>query len=158
MLTVDEDAIASAILLFLERKKVVVEGAGAVPLAALLEQREAFRGQRVVLVVSGGNIDFTLIDRIILRGLIANNRIGVFSVVIDDVAGSLHAVIGIIGVQRAKILNVVHDRTAADVTIGKARVLFTVEMRDRDHLERVFRALREKGFAVNAGPSPAGVI
>jgi threonine dehydratase len=158
MFTVDEDTIASAILLFLERKKLVVEGAGAVPLAALLEHREAFRGQRVVLVVSGGNIDFTLIDRIILKGLITSNRIGVFSVVIDDVAGSLHAVTGIIGEQRANILNVVHDRTAADVTIGRARVLFTVEMRGRDHLERVFIALREKGFEVSPGVSPVGSV
>jgi threonine dehydratase len=106
--------------------------------------------------VSGGNIDFTLIDRIILKGLITSNRIGVFSVVIDDVAGSLHAVTGIIGEQRANILNVVHDRTAADVTIGRARVLFTVEMRGRDHLEQVFIALRAKGFEVSPGVPPAG--
>jgi len=154
MLTVPEDAIARAILLFLERKKLVVEGAGAVPLAALLEHQDEFRGQRVVLVVSGGNIDFTLIDRIILKGLITSNRIGVFSVVIDDVAGSLHAVTGIIGAQRANILNVAHDRTAAEVTIGKAKVVFTVEMRGTDHLAQVFTALREKGFEVSAGTAP----
>jgi threonine dehydratase len=154
MLTVPEDAIARAILLFLERKKLVVEGAGAVPLAALLENADEFRGQRVVLVVSGGNIDFTLIDRIILKGLITSNRIGVFSVVIDDVAGSLHAVTGIIGAQKANILNVAHDRTAADVTIGKAKVVFTVEMRGRDHLAQVFTALRDKGFEVSTGTAP----
>jgi threonine dehydratase len=148
MLATGEDAIAGAILLLLERKKLVVEGAGAVPLAALLEHREGFRGQRVVLVLSGGNIDFTVIDRIILRGLITNDRIGVFSVVVDDVAGSLHAVTGVISAQRANILGVLHDRAAADVPIGKARVQFTIEMRGREHLGRVAAALREKGFAV----------
>lgn len=150
MFTVAEDPIARAILLFLERKKLVVEGAGAVPLAALLESTAEFRGKRVVLVVSGGNIDFTLIDRIILKGLITSNRIGVFSVVIDDVAGSLHSLTGIIGAQKANILNVAHDRSAADVSIGKAKVVFTVEVRGKDHLADVFAALQGKGFEVNA--------
>ena len=156
MFTVPEDPIARAILLFLERKKLVVEGAGAVPLAALMEYKEEFRGKRVVLVVSGGNIDFTLIDRIILKGLITSGRIGVFSVIIDDVAGSLHAVTGIIGGQKANILNVAHDRMAADVTIGRAKVVFTVEMRGRDHLAGVFTALRDKGFQVNSDTATAG--
>jgi threonine dehydratase len=153
MLTVPEDPIARAILLFLERKKLVVEGAGAVPLAALLEHKEEFRGQRVVLVVSGGNIDFTLIDRIILKGLITSGRIGVFSVIVDDVAGSLHAVTGIIGARKANILNVAHDRATADIPIGKAKVVFTVEVRGKGHLAEVFASLRDKGFEV---PREAG--
>jgi len=156
MVTVAEDTIARAILLFLERKKLVVEGAGAVPLAALLENTEEFRGKRVALVVSGGNIDFTLIDRIILKGLITSGRIGVFSVIIDDVAGSLHAVTGIIGALRANILSVAHDRATADVSVGRAKVIFTVEVRGRDHLAEVFTALRDKGFEVPtdaAGPT-----
>jgi len=106
-----------------------------------------------VLVVSGGNIDFTLIDRIILKGLITSGRIGVFSVIVDDVAGSLHAVTGVIGGRRANIVNVSHDRAAADVPIGKAKVVFTVEVRGRDHLHEVFAALRDRGFEVNAGPA-----
>ncbi len=146
MLTVSEDAIARAILLFLERKKLVVEGAGAVPLAALLDNTERFRRKRVVLVVSGGNIDFTLVDRIILKGLVTSNRIAVFSVVIDDVAGSLHAVTGVIGAQKANILDVAHTRLGSDVPIGRTKVVFTVEVRGKDHLADVFKALREKGY------------
>lgn len=149
MLTVDEDAIARAILLFLERKKLVVEGAGAVPLAALLENADRFRGKRVVLVVSGGNIDFTLVDRIILKGLVTSHRIGVFSVVIDDVAGSLHAVTGVLGAQKANILDVAHARLDRDVPIGRTKVVFTVEVRGRDHLAEVFKALRDKGYEVD---------
>jgi threonine dehydratase len=151
LLTVSEDAISRAILLFLERKKLVVEGAGAVGLAALLENSGRFRGKRLVLVVSGGNIDFTLVDRIILRGLATSGRIGTFGVVIDDISGSLHAVTGIIAGARANILNVSHDRLAADVPIGRARVLFTVEVRGREHLAEVHAALRERGFT--AGPA-----
>jgi threonine dehydratase len=148
MLVVHEDAIARSILLFLERKKLVVEGAGAAPLAALLENADRFRGKRVVLVVSGGNIDFTLVDRIILKGLVTSHRIGVFSVIIDDVAGSLHAITGILGAQRANILDVAHTRLDSDVPIGRTKVVFTVEVRGKDHLGEVLKALREKGHKV----------
>jgi threonine dehydratase len=147
MVSVDENAIARAILLFLERKKLVVEGAGAVPLAALLTFPDRFRGKRVVLVVSGGNIDFTLVDRIILKGLATSGRIGSFSVIVDDISGSLHAVTGIIAGAGANVLNVSHDRLDADIPIGRARVLFTVEVRGRQHLDEVFAALRDRGFA-----------
>jgi threonine dehydratase len=146
MLTVDEDSIARAILLFLERKKLVVEGAGAVPLAALLGSVERFRGRRVVLVVSGGNIDFTLVDRIILKGLATSGRIGTFSVILDDIAGSLHAVTGLIAGTGANVLSVKHDRTAADVPIGRTRVQFTVEVRGKEHLQTVLEALEGQGY------------
>lgn len=149
MLTVTEDAIARAILLFLERKKLVVEGAGAVTLAALLEQGDRFKDKRVVLVLSGGNIDFTLVDRIILKGLVSSNRIGVFSVVLDDVAGSLHAVTGLLASARANILDVVHDRLAGGVAIGKTLVRFTVEVKNKGHLDELFSQLRSKGLEVH---------
>jgi len=136
------------------RKKLVVEGAGAVPLAALLENKERFQGKRVVLVVSGGNIDFTLIDRILLKGLMTSGRLGVFAVVIDDIAGSLHAVTGIVGSHKANILSVAHDRTTGDVAIGKAKVVFTVEVRSREHLASVLAALRDSGYGVR-GESPS---
>lgn len=148
MMTVDEPSIARAILLFLERKKLVVEGAGAVPLAALLERAERFRGRRVVLVLSGGNIDFTLVDRIILKGLVSSNRIGVFSVLLDDVAGSLHNVTGLIAASRANVMDVVHDRLAGNVPVGKTLVRFTVEVRNRAHLDELFGLLRAKGLDV----------
>lgn len=146
VLTVGEDAIARAILLFLERKKLVVEGAGAVPLAALLGNGDRFRGKRVVLVVSGGNIDFTLVDRIILKGLATSGRIGTVSVILDDIAGSLHAVTGVIAGSGANVLSVEHDRTAADVPIGRTRVHFTVEVRGKEHLQEVLRTLQEKSY------------
>jgi threonine dehydratase len=146
MLSVGDDAISRAILLFLERKKLVVEGAGAVPLAVLLGHAERFRGKRVVLIVSGGNIDFTLVDRIILKGLATSGRIGSFSVVLDDIAGSLHTVTGVIAGTGANVLSVEHDRLAPDVPIGKTRVLFTTEVRGREHLQQVLRTLKEGGF------------
>ena len=148
MILVDEGTIAMAILLFLERKKLVVEGAGAVPLAALMENKERFRGKRVVLVISGGNIDFTLIDRIIHKGLASSGRVGVFEVAVDDIPGRLHFLTGIIAAHRGNILNVVHDRLAGSLPVGKTRVLFTVEVRSREHLHEILSAISAGNFDV----------
>jgi threonine dehydratase len=146
MLLVEEDDVAMSILLFLERKKLVVEGAGAVALAALLANKKTFQGKRVVLTVSGGNIDFTLIDRIIHKGLVTSGRIGVFEVTVDDVPGRLQSLAGIIAGRRGNILNVVHDRLSADLPVVKTRVIFTVETKGKSHLEEILSALLEKGF------------
>lgn len=146
---VSEESIAMAVLLFLERKKLVVEGAGAVTLAALMQYRERFAGKRCVLVVSGGNIDFTLIDKIIHKGLVSSGRIGVFEVVVEDVPGMLHNLTGIVASSRANILNVVHDRLSGDLPVGKTRVIFTVEVRGRDHQKQMTDILVSRGFEVH---------
>lgn len=148
MLLVDEDAIAMAILLFMERKKLVVEGAGAVPLAALLKNSEGFKGKRVVLVVSGGNVDFTVIDRIIRKGLVTSGRVGAFEVILDDVPGRLHAVTGIIASHRSNIINIYHDSLAGDIPIGKTKAVFIVEVRTRVHLDEILEDLEAEGFNV----------
>lgn len=147
MLLVDEDSIAMAILLFLERKKLVVEGAGAAPLAAVIRNREEFTNKRVVIVVSGGNIDFTLIDRIIHKGLVTSGRIGVFEVIVDDIPGRLHDLTGVIAARKGNILNIVHDRFAPGLAVGQTRVIFTVEIRNKDHLEEIIAELRSRGVA-----------
>ncbi len=152
MMLVDEDSIAMAILLFLERKKLVVEGAGTVPLAALLEGKERFRGKRVVLVVSGGNIDFTLIDRIIHKGLVSSGRIGVFEVTVDDVPGQLHTLTGIIAGLRGNIHTIVHDRLSPGLSAVQTKVVFTVESRGKEHLTEIISAIRAKGFAIRSIP------
>jgi len=152
MLLVKEDSIAMAILLFLERKKLVVEGAGAAPLAALLENKDTFKGKKIVLVISGGNIDFTLIDRIIHKGLVTSGRIGVFAVVVDDIPGSLHYVTGVIASHRGNVLTVAHDRLAEDLSVSKTKVVFTVEVKAREHLNEILDELRAKGFGVKHLP------
>jgi threonine dehydratase len=152
MVLVDEDQIAKAMLLFLERKKLVVEGAGAAPLAALLTEKERFRGRKVVLVVSGGNIDFTLIDRIIHKGLLSSGRIGVFEVTVDDVPGQLHALTGTIAGLRGNIHTIVHDRLSPGLSAVQTKVVFTVESRGKEHLAEIISAIRAKGFAVRPIP------
>jgi threonine dehydratase len=148
IIKVSEESIAISVLLFLERKKLVVEGAGAVPLAALIEQKGRFKGKRIVLVVSGGNIDFTLIDRIIHKGLVSSGRIGVFKVIVDDVPGSLNKLTGIIADKRGNVLTVVHDRLAQEIPIGKTIVIFTVETKGHGHLSEIISAIKESGFSV----------
>lgn len=149
---VSEDSIAKAILLFLERKKLVVEGAGAVTLAALMDMRDRLQGKRVVLVLSGGNIDFAIIDRIIRTGLATSGRIGVLEITIDDSTGSLHTLTGVLASNRANILDVIHDRLAGNIPFGKARVIITLEVRGEDHLEKISVDLTNKGYDVRKRP------
>ena len=148
MILVKEEMSALAVLLFMERKKLVVEGAGAAPLAALLANRDRFRGKRLVLLASGGNIDLAVIDRIARKGLVTSGRIAVFEVIVDDTPGSLHALTGIIAGYRANILDVSHDRLSQDLPLGKTRVSFTVEARTRDSLREILSQIRAGGFAV----------
>jgi threonine dehydratase len=148
ILAVEEDAIAMSILLFMERQKFVVEGAGAVPLAAVMENKDRFKGKKLVLVASGGNIDLTLVDRMIYKGLLTSGRIVVFEVSVDDVPGTLQILSGIIAAHRGNILNVVHDRLQADLPIGKTRVIFIVETRRQGHLEEILRDIGESGYEV----------
>ena len=148
MLLVPEDPIAMAILIFLERTKFLVEGAGAVPLAALLESRERFRRKRVVLVASGGNIDLNLIDRIIQKGLVTSGRLAIFGVTVDDVPGSLHAIAGIIAGHRGNIITVAHHRLDQELPVGKTKVIFTIESRTSEHLAQILKGIRAAGFEV----------
>ncbi len=148
MVVVKEDSVAMAILLFMERKKLVVEGAGAVSLAAMLENQERFKRKRVVLIVSGGNIDFMLIDRIIHKGLVSSGRTGVFEVIVDDIPGKLSFLTGIIATYRGNIQDIVHDRLSTDLAVNETRVIFTVETRGSEHLQEIMDAIRIKGFRV----------
>ncbi|MDO8746556.1 MAG: hypothetical protein Q7J70_02715 [Thermodesulfovibrionales bacterium] len=107
-----------------------------------------FKNKRIVLVVSRGNIDFTLIDRIIHKGLVTSGRIGVFEVVVDDIPGSLHYVTGVIASHRGNVLDVGHDRLAGDLSVGKTKVVFTVEVKGREHLDEMLSDLEIKGFGV----------
>jgi len=146
MVLVSEEQIAMSILLFLERKKLVVEGAGASPLAAFLEMKERYRNKRVVLIVSGGNVDFTIMDRIIRKGMGTSGRIGIIEVTIDDIAGSLHKVTGILAERRANVLDIIHDRLSGGLPYGKAKVIVTVEIRGKQHLDQITTDLESQGY------------
>ncbi|MHB8416886.1 MAG: threonine ammonia-lyase [Myxococcales bacterium] len=148
MITVGEEEIASALLLLLEREKTVAEGAGAAPLAGLLQQRAATAGKRVVLVLSGGNIDVNLIARVIERGLVKAGRLVRLVIKISDRPGSLARLTAAIAEQRANVIEIFHNRTSSRSALGEALVEVTLETRGPDHIEELRRFLSERGYEV----------
>ncbi|MBI5599901.1 MAG: threonine ammonia-lyase [Deltaproteobacteria bacterium] len=146
---VSEDSIAGAVLKLMERKKLVVEGAGATPLAALMEGkvRPARKGKtKVVLVLSGGNIDVTTLDRIIRLGLIREGRVKRLSIILPDVPGSLAGLTREVAALKANILHVIHLRDAESVAIGMTRLDLILEVEGHEHSRRIARRLKEKGY------------
>jgi threonine dehydratase len=148
IVTVEEDGIASAILLLMERKRIVAEGAGATPLAALLSKRFKTRLKKIVLVISGGNIDFHLVDRIIEKGLAQTGRLVRMSILLRDVPGALARLTSLVAQHRANILHIIHERAAKDIPIGFSKVIWVLETRGVDHIREIKKGLREKGYSL----------
>jgi threonine dehydratase len=148
IVTVNEDEIASAILMLVERKRIVAEGAGAAPLAALLSRRLRMRWKRIVLVISGGNIDVHLLDRIIEKGLAQTGRLVRFSILLRDVPGALAKLSGLVAQHRANILHIIHERVAKDIPIGFSKVILVLETRGLDHIREIRKGLEGKGYSL----------
>ncbi|GAB4258462.1 MAG: threonine ammonia-lyase [Deferrisomatales bacterium] len=143
----EESRIAMAIVQLLEMKKLLAEGAGAVALAALLAAPpERIRDKRVVVVISGGNVDLNVLDRILEQGLIRTGRILRFGVVLPDVPGALASVLAVLTRQRANILHILHDRLSLDLPVGMTRVEVEVETRNEAHIRELTEALAAGGF------------
>ncbi len=148
IVTVQEDEIASAILLLMERTRIVAEGAGATPLAALLSKRSKIRSKKIVLIVSGGNIDFHLLDRIIEKGLARTGKLVRMSILLRDVPGALARLTNLVGQHRANILHIIHERAARDVPIGFSRVILMLETRGSDHIREIRKGLEANGYSL----------
>ena len=146
IVTVEEDEIASAILLLMERKRIVAEGAGAAPLAALLSKRLKTGLKKIVLVISGGNIDFHLLDRIIEKGLAQTGRLVRMNILLRDVPGSLSTLTDLVAQHRANILHIIHERTAKDIPIGFSKVMLVLETRGAEHIREIKKGVKEKGY------------
>jgi len=148
VVTVREEEIASAILVLMERKRVVAEGAGATPLAALLSGRIKTRGRRVVLVISGGNIDVHLLDRIIEKGLSQTGRVVRFEVLLRDAPGGLTRLTALVAQKQANILHIIHERAARDIPIGFSKVVLVLETRGPGQIRDIRRGLKEQGYSL----------
>lgn len=145
MVVIDDEATASTILMLLERAKLMVEGAGAVSLAAVLNDKIPAKG-KIVSVISGGNVDVNFISRIIERGLVkAGRRVRLRTVVVDR-PGSLQRLLVIIAQTQANVLNVSHDRVERHVPLGQAVVEIALETRDVLHTEQIMASLRREGY------------
>jgi threonine dehydratase len=146
---VSEDWIALAILRMAELEKTVVEGAAAAPLAALMAGRlPDLAGRKVVLTICGGNIDPTILSRVIEKGLVADGRLARLTVVISDRPGGLAALTTAIAEAGASIKDIAHDRAFSGPDVSAVRAVCTVETRDRDHLTEVKRLLRRHHFQI----------
>lgn len=148
IVTVTEEEIANAILLLLEIEKTVVEGAGACPLAAMLNRRVDLAGKRVAMVVSGGNIDVNMISRIIERGLVKDGRLVRLRVTLPDRPGSLSRFTAEIAACRANILDVQHNRSFAVLEVGETEIEITAEARGSDHIRDLLLHLEKSGYRV----------
>jgi threonine dehydratase len=148
VVTADDFEIGEAVLLMLERMKLLAEGAGATALAGALKIKRKLKGRRVVIVVSGGNIDINLLDRIIWHGLVKAGRLLRLAIDLRDRPGELGKLLATIGSTGANVRSVDHDRTRRDIAIGSAHVVLELETRGLEHIDEVKRLLKARGYAV----------
>ncbi|MGQ9689304.1 MAG: threonine ammonia-lyase [Desulfobaccales bacterium] len=150
---VGERDLAQAILVLLENKKVLAEGAGAAPAAALLGPLAGVDpGRRLVLLISGGNIDIPLLERVLVRALLERGRLMNLRVELSDRPGSLGRLATLLGEQEANILHLFHDRLGRDLPLDLTRVEVILETRNQEHGEQVIQALQAAGYWVEDKP------
>ncbi|HEX6874553.1 MAG TPA: threonine ammonia-lyase [Nocardioidaceae bacterium] len=148
IITVSEESLSRALLMCLERAKLVVEPAGAVAVAALMDHPDRF-ATPAVAVLSGGNVDPLLLMRVIRHGMAAAGRYLVFRVRIPDLPGGLARLLKELADLDANVLDVVHERTSAHLHLDEVEVAMQVETRGAPHAERVLSRLRECGYHVS---------
>lgn len=148
IVTVSEDEICAAILYLLERHKLVAEGAGAVSVAAAMFSKLPLEGKKTVCVVSGGNVDVTIFNRIINRGLQKGGRLCTLSLEISDRPGQLVQVSKLIADLGANVTGVLHERTNTFIDVNSCVLRITMETRDQDHIDKIVQAIQEHGFHI----------
>jgi threonine dehydratase len=147
IVTVDEEEIANAILLLLEREKTMAEGAGAAAIAAMVNHKIEMSGKKIAVLVCGGNIDVTLLSRIIERGLVKDGRLVRLRVHLPDYPGALHRLTGILADHRANIVETSYDRTYYGVNLGETAIDITMETRGPEQIAELLAALGEAGYS-----------
>ena len=149
IITVTDDEIALAILTLLEQQKLISEGAGAVPVAAVLANKiPDIKGKNVCCLVSGGNIDVTILSRVIERGLKMGGRKANITIALSDKPGQLSDVSRIIAQTGANVTSVNYDSTDLDMNITDCYLRINVETRNFDHINTIKKALKDEGFEV----------
>jgi threonine dehydratase len=146
IVTVDDEEIASSILMLLEQEKTLAEGAGAAALAALLQAKTSLRHQRTAVLVCGGNIDVTLLAKIIARGLVKDGRLLRIRVYLLDRPGALLQLTDVLARERANIVETIHNRAYYGVSLAETVIDVTLETRGATHITAISHALGEAGF------------
>lgn len=147
VITVHEEAMSQALLMLVERAKLVVEPAGAAAVAALMHHPDEFETPAVA-VLSGGNIDPLLLMNVIRHGMASAGRYLIFRVSVPDRPGGLAGLLAALAEAQANVLDVVHQRTSAHLHLGEVEVALQLETRGPQHAESVLGLLAERGYAV----------
>lgn len=148
VVTVSDDEVATAILTLMEQQKLVSEGAGAVSVAAAMFNKVDIKGKNVACIVSGGNIDVTILSRIISRGLLSSGRSLTLRLELNDKPGQLETISSIIAGLGGNIVSVHHDRYDMDIDITSCILDIRIETRDRQHIEDIISSLTNSGYRI----------
>ena len=150
IVTVDDEEIAGAILMLLERSKIVAEGAGAAGLAALLYRKALLAGVKTAVLLSGGNIDVNILSIIIERGLAKTGRYVRLRALITDQPGNLSRLLTRVAAARANVISVSHDRIRPNIPLKQAEVELVLETRDKEHIDEILSLLSHHGYTPSA--------
>ena len=150
IVTVSEDETAAAILSLMENQKLVAEGAGAVPVAAALFHKLPIEGKKVVCLVSGGNIDVNILNRVITRGLVMSGRKANLTIALEDKPGQLQQVADIVSRCGSNVVSVLHDGSDPNMPISSCFLKLTLETRDNAQIEQIRQELTKAGFQLVA--------
>ena len=148
IVTVTDDEVSSAILAMLEKHKIITEGAGAVAVAAAMFDKIPVEGKNVVCIVSGGNIDVNILDRVIKRGLMKSGRSAILTIELLDKPGQMQEVTRIIAEHGGNITGVHHERNSANTEINGCFIRISLETRNFDHTNTIKEALHKAGFRI----------
>jgi threonine dehydratase len=149
MLLVGEEVVEQAVFTLLEIEKTVVEGAGAVGLAAVRTNPEKFAGRKTVLVLSGGNVDMMILSSILQRGLVRSHRLVRLRLEVPDVPGALAELTRVVGELDSNIIDIVHQRAFGGSSVRATLVELCLQMRGEEQIDQVIEGLRERGYEVS---------
>ena len=148
IVTVTDDEVSSAILTLLEKQKLITEGAGAVAVAAAMFNKVPIEGKKVICVVSGGNIDVNILDRVVKRGLMTSGRSALLKVELLDKPGQLVQISSIIAELGGNVIGVHHERSNAYLAIKGCFIRISLETRNFEHVEQIKNAIKKAGFTI----------
>ena len=148
IVTVTDDEISTAILTLIEKHKLIAEGAGAVPVAAVMFNKVPVKGKKVVCLVSGGNIDVTILSRVIKRGLIKSGRTCQLNIALIDKPGQLKGVSQIIADLGGNVISVHHERANEGEDVNGCYLRVELETRNYEHIAQIRKALTDAGYSI----------
>ena len=148
IVTVTDDEVSSAILALIEQHKMIAEGAGAVSVAAVMFDKIPVEGKSVVCLVSGGNIDVTILSRVIKRGLLKSGRSDTLTIQLEDKPGQLKGVSEILAKLGGNVVSIHHERASEDSDITDCLLRIVLETRNFEHIQQIRKGLADAGFNI----------